>query len=239
MTHPHREVGVAGQESAFREPPAQLPEADEPGTDRLRIGVERRHQHEPGEPQAGQSGYLFESARQGGLRDSELGGLASQVHLRQDPNRRTARRDDPLADHRAQPGRQGHAVHRLDHRKESRGLPRLVALEMSDQVRRDRSPEAGELRGRLLNPVLAEVGEPERRRRLDVRGRPRLRYRHETDPSLGPAGAAAALGDPVAHRGDALGERGLVHERDSRNPVASSSPVIRGKGGRLRSSRRP
>src|SRR5207247_9197626 len=69
-------------------------------------------------------------------------------------------RPTPLPGPLVQLARELRAIHGVDQVEELGGVPGLVRLQLPDEVPRHGSPELGDLRARLLNPVLAEGRNP-------------------------------------------------------------------------------
>jgi len=87
----------------------------------------------------------------------------------------------------------------VDQVEELDGVLGLVRLKLPDQVPRHRPPELGDLRARLLDPVLAEGRNARGDRLADAHGLHGLR---DTDQEhvLRPAPRArGGTGDPLAH----------------------------------------
>ena len=135
-------------------------EARERGTRRLRVGAERRHGHQSGNPHRTASDELAQLGRP----DAPLGLLARDVHLHQDLRPRLA-----VATELCQDGIAGHGVDQPHQRKD---LLHLAALKVADEVPGKRIAPALPLHLQVLKPVLADQRHP------PVRQGPHLVGRH-------------------------------------------------------------
>ena len=127
-------------------------------------------------------------------RPAALGGLARHVDLQEHLHRLAAGARAAVQ----LPG-QLDPVDRVDHVEQLEGVLRLVRLQVPDEVPRDGPADLGDLRARLLHPVLAERAQPGRDRLADAADVHRLRDADDQDVGGGPPAARGRAGDTLPH----------------------------------------
>ncbi len=217
----------------------------------FRRGPQRRHSHHAGQAQAGGTGDLLRQERHLGRRPPRRGASPASssrlTWMKQSkvPGGRSPIRSRPPP----WPGRRPVGAGPLSGRRGRTG-PRtwpFCSAAGRRNARSERSPASSAGLGRgLLVPVLADVGDTERREPPDVRGRVELGDHDERRRAAGAAARLDGQGDPLPDRGEPLcelarcaghstGPQSLADAQSWHQTSPAKRPV-RGRGGRRTAS---